>query len=101
MAEDIKQGLEFLIHELPDYGLLWDLEPFKNEIEKFENVLKTYDISNENHDAFLKLLKAISRTWEDYLAQEEIKTYEDYLHFLNNSDSQIILKWAGKLQTEF
>jgi len=86
--------LDFVIHELPEIGLLWDVEPFNEKVEEFEEFLKKYELLNDDLEFYLQLLKATSKTWESYLAQEEIKTYEDYLHFLNNSDSQIVLKWA-------
>jgi len=93
----IAQGLDYAIHELPDWGLCWDFEYFSESIDKLADLMKKYGLDSAKWIRRLNLLTAIRKTWSDYLEQKEQSNYRDYLELINNDDSKVVLDWPNEL----
>src|SRR5690606_32122349 len=75
----IAANLNYATHELPEYGLLWHIEYFDEELKQFEQFLllsPEKDLWSERVEHWKFALK----TWTDYTSnQETYKNYKDYL----------------------
>ena len=71
--------LNYTIHELPEYGLIGELDDFESNLEQF----KTYLSQSNTKDKWQKQLETwdfVHDTWKDYLANlSKYRTYADYL----------------------
>jgi len=76
----IASGLNYATHELPEYGLIWDIEYFKEELKRFKVVLETYskkDIWKNRITHWEFVLK----TWTEYMNdRNDFVNYKDYLN---------------------
>lgn len=77
LVNKIAQGLDYAIHELPDWGLCWDFKYFSESIGKLADLIKKYEIDSAKWIRRLNLLTQIRKTWSDYLEQKEQSNYRD------------------------
>ena len=94
LINKVAQGLDFAIHELPEYRLCWKLEVFAQGVDTLKLLLQKYKEGNAKWNKRLKLLYAIQITWGGYIKQKEIKLYHKYLEGLENDESSTILSWG-------
>ncbi len=86
LINNIAKDLDYAIHEMPDYGLIYDIESFSLSINKLNDLIFKYDLNNTKWKIRLNLLNTICRTWSDYLKQESIPNYKQYLEALGETD---------------
>lgn len=76
----IASGLNYATHELPEYGLVWDIEYFKKELKRFKIVLDTY-LQKDIWDNRIKHWEFVLKTWTEYMNdRNSFVNYEDYLN---------------------
>jgi len=72
-------GLNYAIHELPEHGLLWELDFFNSELQEFKKYIATSD-SGTKWQKILASWDFVSRTWQDYETnRDKYENYADYL----------------------
>lgn len=87
LLERIAWGLNYAIHELPDYGLLWDLDLFNSELQEFKKYLAISD-KGTKWQQVLARWDFVSRTWQDYEANRD--KYENYADYLKTNDLRLV-----------
>jgi hypothetical protein len=76
-------GLNYAIHELPEYGLIWELDFFNSELREFKNYLATSDNVTKWQE-ILTRWDFVSRTWQDYETNHD--KYDNYTDYLKTND---------------
>ena len=73
------------MHELPNHGLLWDLDFFNSELHEFRKYLEASD-NGTKWQQILTSWDFVSRTWNDYETnRDKYENYADYLKANNLS----------------
>lgn len=76
----IASGLNYATHELPEYGLVWDIDYFKKELNRFKIMLDTYSQKNI-WDNRIEHWEFVLKTWSEYMYnRNRFVNYKDYLN---------------------
>ena len=71
--------LNYDIHELPEYGLMVEIEVFEKQLESLKQLLRQYEIGEELKER-IRIYELVNYTWSDYLKNES--KYENYQQYL-------------------
>ncbi|WP_346881432.1 hypothetical protein [uncultured Algibacter sp.] len=83
----LASGLNYATHELPEYGLVWEIEYFEEELKRFKNILETYS----EKEIWLNRIKHwdfVLKTWTNYLTKQN--AYKNYTEYLNRTKLQFV-----------
>ncbi|MEH6659926.1 hypothetical protein [Leeuwenhoekiella marinoflava] len=86
LVNKIAQDLDYCIHELPEFGLVCDINDFSESLNNLENFIEQYELKNVKWSERLDLLNAVKKTWSDYLEQKSISNYNEYLEIIGATD---------------
>ncbi|MGB1309284.1 MAG: hypothetical protein ACPG6B_10260, partial [Oceanihabitans sp.] len=80
-------GLNYATHELPDYGLLWDLAYFTKELKKFKSMHEKYS-NKEIWNKRVTHWEFVLKTWTEYIDNKN--DFSNYKAFLNAKNLKYI-----------
>jgi hypothetical protein len=86
LVNKIAQDLDYCIHELPEYGLVCDINDFSESLNNLANFIDKYDLKSVKWSERLNLLNAVQKTWSDYLDQKSVSNYNEYLELIGATD---------------
>lgn len=87
LLDRIASGLNYAIHELPEYGLIWELEFFNSELREFKRYLATSDNGTKWQEILVRW-DFVSRTWQDY--ETNLDKYGNYGNYLKTNDLRFV-----------
>lgn len=87
LLDRLAWGLNYAIHELPEYGLLWDLDFFDSVLQEFKRYLATSD-NGTKWQQILTSWDFVASTWKDYEINSD--KYENYADYLKTKDLRLM-----------
>lgn len=87
LLDRIAWGLNYAMHELPEYGLLCELDVFNSELYEF----KTYLASSESANKWQQNLTSwefVSKTWKEY--EVNLDKYQNYADYLKTNNLRMV-----------
>lgn len=79
LLDSLALGLNYAIHELPEYELLWELDFFDSVLQEFKKYLASSDKATK-WQQILTSWDFVSSTWKDYeMNSDKYENYADYL----------------------
>lgn len=87
LLDSLASGLNYATHELPEYGLLWELDFFDSVLQEFKKYLATSD-NGTKWQQILASWNFVSSTWKDYEMNSDM--YENYAEYLKTKNLRLV-----------